>query len=576
MSRPGDAQPQAFVEDSAVDPSRLRDYMEDFAAILEREGVDAGFYAHASAGCIHVRPVINLKKADDIQRMQRIGDAVSDLACRFGGTMTAEHGDGIVRSCWLEKMYGPHVIQAFKETKHLFDPDNVLNPNKIIDPHPMTENLRYGPAFESQSVKTHLDFSAHGGMAGLAEMCSGVGQCRQRLVGTMCPSYMATGDEQHTTRARANALRVALSNRGLLQGLDDPLLKDVMDLCVSCKACKAECPTGVDMARLKAEYLSRRHLVHGVNPKARLIAEMPHKLAMASRFPTISNFIAQSKPMRALFERFYGLDRRVPPPRLARRTFRAWWLRHCRTRGNPPSPRGTVVYFVDTWTNYYTPQVGVAAVKLLERAGFNVLCPLTQCCGRPAISQGLLTEAKRLAEFNVRRLARLAHAGVPIVGTEPSCTLTLVDEYPQLVRSSTARKIAAQTVTLETFLQRLLAADPEALKFSDRKTPLLYHAHCHQKAIVGSADALDLLHQATDGSASLIDAGCCGMAGAFGHEVEHYDVSRAIGEQRLFPAIRNRGNAEVAVSGFSCREQIKHHTGVTARHVIEYLADALE
>jgi len=575
MSKPGDAQPQAFVEDSAVDPSRLRDYIERFAAILDHEGVEAGFYAHASAGRIHVRPVINLKKADEIKRMQRIADAVSDLACQFGGTMTAEHGDGIIRSCWLEKMYGPSITAAFKEVKHLFDSDNLMNPHKIVDPHPMTEHLRYGPSFVSQPVKTHLDFSAYGGMAGLAGMCSGVGQCRQRLVGTMCPSYMATGDEQHTTRARANALRVALSNRGLLEGLDDPQLKDIMDLCICCKACKAECPTGVDMARMKAEYLSRRHLVHGVSPRARMIAEMPHRLAVASRFPRLSNFIAQSKPMRAVLERFYGLDRRVSPPRLAHRTFRTWWKRHHRTRHNVPSPRGTVVYFVDTWTNYYTPQVGIAAVKLLERAGFDVVCPQTLCCGRPAISQGLLTEAKQLAEFNVRKLAHFALAGLPIVGTEPSCTLTLIDEYPQLVRSNAARKIAAQTMTIESFLQRLLRTDPEALKFSTRKKPLLYHAHCHQKAVVGSADALDLLHQALDGAASLIGAGCCGMAGAFGHEVEHYDVSRAIGEQRLFPAIRNRGDAEIAVSGFSCRQQIEHHTGVAARHVVEYLADAL-
>ncbi|UCC31468.1 MAG: FAD-binding protein [Phycisphaerales bacterium] len=575
MSKPGDDQSHAFVEDTAVDPLRLRDYIERFSAILDREGVEAGCYAHAGVGCIHVRPVINLKKADDIKRMRRIAEAVNDLVLEFGGTITGEHGDGISRSCWLERLYGPRIIAAFTEVKRLFDPDNLLNPHKIVDPYPMTEHLRYGPSLASQSVKTHLDFSLHGGMAGLAQMCSGVGQCRQRLVDGMCPSYMATNDETHTTRARANALRVALSNRGLLDGLDDPHLEEVMDLCISCKACKTECPTGVDMARLKAEYLSRRHLVHGVSRRARLIADMPHRLALAGRFPRLANLVTQSKPLRTLAERMYGLDRRVPPPRLARRTFRSWFDRHRKaSRGRRPS-RGTVVYFVDTWTNYFTPQVGVAAVKLLERAGFVVACPRTLCCGRPAISQGLLTDAKQLAELNVRKLARFAAAGVPIVGTEPSCTLTLVDEYPQLMRTSAARKIASQTMTLETFLQRVLADDPNALTFTSRKIPLLYHAHCHQKAIVGSADALELLHNASGGAASEINSGCCGMAGAFGHEVEHYEVSRAIGEQRLFPAIRNRGDAQIAVSGFSCRQQIQHHTGVRAIHVIEHLANAL-
>ncbi len=575
MSKPGDAQPYAFVEDSAVDPSRLRDYIERFAAILDREGVHAGYYAHASVGCIHVKPVLNLKNGGDVERMRRIADAVSDLALEFGGAMTGEHGDGIVRSCWIEKMYGPRITAAFKEVKRLFDPEGILNPHKIVDPWPMTEHLRYGSAFATQSVKTHLDFAGYGGMAGLAGMCTGVGQCRQRLVGTMCPSYMATGDETHTTRARANALRVALSNRGLLAGLDDPQLAEVMDFCLSCKACKTECPTGVDMARLKAEYLARRILTNGASRRARLIAELPDRLVWASRFPRLSNLLAQSTLFRAMVERRFGIDRRVPPPRLATTTFRAWYRRHQRRRGDGKELRGAVVYFVDTWTNYFTPQVGIAAVKLLEGAGFSVDCPRTVCCGRPAIGQGLLAEARQLAETNVLRLSRAAPVGVPIVGSEPSCILTLVDEYPQLVRTQGARRVASQTFTIESFLRSVLDERPDALRFRPTQSPLLYHAHCHQKAIVGSADAVALLGAALGGGATEINSGCCGMAGAFGHEVEHYDVARAIGEQRLFPAIRGRQEAEVAVSGFSCRQQIEHHTGVHPKHVVEYLAELL-
>ncbi len=583
MSKPGDAQSYAFVEDTAVDPKRLRDYIERFSTVLAREGVEAGYYAHASVGCIHVRPVLNLKTEGDVQRMGRIADAVSDLAIEFSGAMTGEHGDGIVRSCWLDKMYGPRIMQAFKEVKHLFDSEGLLNPHKIVDPWPMTEHLRYGSSFESRAVKTHLDFSAFGGMAGLAGMCSGVGPCRQRLIGTMCPSYMATGDELHTTRARANALRVALSNRGLLDGLDDPQLAEVMDLCLSCKACKTECPTGVDMAGLKSEYLSRLNLIHGVSRRARAIADLPGRLALASRFPKLWNVLTQSRVVRAAFEWRYRLDRRVAAPRLARQTFRAWFRRYQKrgtqnsSLGSPgrQAPRGSVVYFVDTWTNYVTPQVGVAAVMLLEQAGFRVLCPPTDCCGRPAISQGLLTEARHLAEQNVRRLAPFAASGVPIVGTEPSCILTLLDEYPQLVRTPAAGSIAAATSMIETFLLRVLEEDPAALSFSHCETPLLYHGHCHQKALVGTEDAVALLRLGWGEASSEIDSGCCGMAGAFGHEVEHYDVAKAIGEHRLFPAIRNRGEALVAVSGFSCRHQIEHHTAVRPRHVVEHLAERL-
>lgn len=581
MSKPGDAQPHAFVEDSAVDPSRLREYIERFTKILHGEGVKAGYYAHASVGCIHVRPIINLKNGDDIQRVKRIADAVSDLALEFCGAMTGEHGDGIVRSCWLEKMYGPQITNAFRSVKQLFDPQNLFNPHKIVDPWPMTDHLRYGPSFESQSVKTHLDFSAHGGMAGLAGMCSGVGQCRQELVGTMCPSYMATKDETHTTRARANALRHALSNRGDLSGLNDPALAEVMDLCISCKACKTECPTGVDMAKLKTEYLSHKQLTNGVNPRARLIADMPIHLATASRFPRLSNWLVGSGWIRRYLQRRYGLDHRVPPPQLAHQTFRKWFRRHHikpQARSGQPkrnAPRGRVVYFVDTWTNYFTPQVGIAAVALLEHAGYEVLCPRVQCCARPAISQGLLTEAKQNADFNVHRLAPLAMQGVPIVGTEPSCLLTLVDEYPQLVPTHAARRIAKQSVMVETLLARLVEEGQLELPSTPIDAPLLFHAHCHHKALLGSADTMTLLCARLGDAATEINSGCCGMAGSFGHEVEHYEIARQIGEQRLFPAVRNRGDAHIAVSGFSCRQQIEHHTAVHVRHIIEYLADGL-
>jgi len=577
MSRPGDLQPYEFIEDAAVDPARLHEYMDRLHEIVNREGItEVGHYAHASVGVIHVRPVLNLKDGRDVERMERIADGVSSLVREFGGSMSSEHGDGLIRSCWLEKIYGPTITQAFKEVKQAFDPDNLLNPGKIVDPQRMTENLRYGAGYESTAVKTHLDFDKWGGMAGLAGMCSGVGQCRQRLVGTMCPSYRATGDEKDTTRARANALRLALSNRTLIPDLDDPLIGEVLDLCLACKACKSECPTGVDMAKLKAEYLSYRNQKVGVPARSRMVAESVRMAKWGSRFAPLSNWVLQSAPVRLLVEKLYGFDRRVPMPRYVRRTFRHWYRRHRKTTAGRAFPRGRVVYFCDTWTNHHTPQVGIAVVAILEAAGFEVLVPDTECCGRPLISKGLLAEAKGMAERNVARLIEYADLGTPIVGSEPSCISTLVDEYPQLVRTGEARHVAGITRTVESFLAALLREDPKALRFKPASLRLLYHGHCHQKALFGTADAVALLRAVPGFDASEIPSGCCGMAGAFGHEVEHYDVAKAVGEDVLFPAVRARGDANIAVSGFSCRHQIGHHTGVPVRHLVEYLADALE
>lgn len=576
MSRPGDDQPLAFVEDSAVDPARLREYIERFGEILHREGVDqAGYYAHASVGCIHVRPVLNLKKQDEVEKMRRIASAVTDLALEFGGAMTGEHGDGIIRSCWIERMYGPRIVEAFREVKALFDPAGLMNPGKIVDPLPMTEHLRFGGSHRSVVPKTHLDFSAHGGPAGLAGMCSGVGECRKRFSGTMCPSYQGTCDETHTTRARANALRIALSNRGLLDGLDDPRLLEVMDLCISCKACKTECPTGVDMAKLKHEVLARRNLRDGVPRRSRLIATMPRMAPWASLVPRLSNAVMQSAAVRRIMERRYGIDARVPPPKFANQTFRAWFRKRDRNRPDRPAPRGEIVYFVDTWTNHHAPQAGVAAVRLLEAAGYRVRCPDTVCCGRPAISHGVFSIARDAAERNLRVLAPLTRAGMPIVGTEPSCVSVLTDELPQILPYPAARRIADRTFMIDRFLADLLDDSPDALRFSPPDRPLLHHVHCHQKALDGEDHVRALLVRAMGDRASIINSGCCGMAGSFGHEKEHYEVARAIGEERLFPAIRNRAEAQVSISGFSCRHQIDHHTGAAPQHVTEALAALL-
>ncbi|MGB0716615.1 MAG: FAD-binding and (Fe-S)-binding domain-containing protein [Phycisphaerae bacterium] len=594
MSRPGHAQPHAFVEDSAVDPARLADYIARFRSILDDHRVVAGYYAHASAGCIHVRPVLDLTDGADVERMRSIADRVSDLAVEFGGTMTGEHGDGLIRSCWLEKIYGPRLMQAFGEVKALFDPHGMMNPGKIVDAPDMTAHLRQGAGWRSVEPRTMLDFSPHASMAGLAGMCSGVGQCRQTHVGAMCPSYMATLDERHTTRGRANALRIALSDRGLLKGLNDAALGEVMDLCLSCKACKTECPTGVDMAKLKAEYLHQRHLDSGASLRSRFLADLPSYLAMASRFPRMSRWVSGLRPVRRWVARRYGFEPRVAMPTLALRTFRQQYRSYRRSLRGRQVGRGrdvgrgrqvgrdslgTVAYLSDCWTNYFTPEVGLSAVRLLEAAGFKVISPSLSCCGRTAISAGLLGDAIGLARQNVRALEPLMYVDA-IVGTEPSCLLTLADEYPSLLHregmSSLSRRIAERVRPVESFLLETLGEEVLGA-LGDGRESVLLHVHCHQKASSFAGDSLRLLKAlcGEGGSVSELATGCCGMAGSFGQEVEHYEVGRAVGEERLFPAVRASGGVAMAVTGFSCRQQLMHHVGVSVRHPVELAASWL-
>ncbi len=374
--------------------------------------------------------------------------------------------------------------------------------------------------------------------------------------------------------------------------MSDPALDEVFDLCLSCKACKTECPTGTDVAKLKTEWLHKRNQRLGVPRRSRLIARSVDLAVWGSRFAPLSNWLLGSKAVRVMMEHLYGLDRRVPPPRFARQTFRAWFGRRNAAadsaaggrnvaHGRPVGRRTRVVYFADTWTNFYTPQVGVAAVSVLEALGWEVIVPPTVCCGRPLISKGLLDEAARLARANVEILGPFAERGIPILSTEPSCVSALTDELPQLVRTAAAREIAGRDQPLEQFVAAAWREQPELLHRGTAATPavapaLLFHGHCHQKALTGTADVMHILKLCTPAAAEEINSGCCGMAGSFGHEVEHYEVARAIGEQRLFPAIRARGAADIAVAGFSCREHIAHHTGVGARHWVEYLAEALK
>ncbi|MBI2165200.1 MAG: FAD-binding protein [Chloroflexi bacterium] len=571
----GDLKPVPFVEDTAVSPEKLPAFIERFDQIVREEGTTAGYYGHASVGCIHIRPKINLKLQGGVDQMVAIANRISDLVLEFGGSLTGEHGDGIVRGVFTEKMFGSRLYQAFRELKAAFDPKGIMNPGKIVDCPPMTENLRFGPRYKATPVATTLDFYRELGLDGAVELCTGIGACRKTLGGAMCPSYMATREEEHSTRGRANALRAVLSGLLPTSEFTSRRLYDVLDLCLECKACKAECESGVDMAKLKYEFLFHYYSKHGYPLRARLFARTGTLNRLGCALAPVSNWAARSLPTRwAVSALGIHPGRRLPP--FARPTFEAWFRRR---RPSPtPGERGTVLYLNDTFTNYNYPAVGQAAVKVLEALGYRVQLWPAACCGRTLISKGMLERAQSQARKTVEALFPLVQQGMKIVGTEPSCLLTLRDEYADLLPGDErARLVAENALLLDEFIvaaQEDGAARGLALKPIARKA--LFHGHCHQKALVGTEASLQALRMVPGLEVKALDAGCCGMAGAFGFEKEHYDVSMKIGEQRLFPAVRAAPDALVIVTGVSCRQQVEHGTGAKPLHLAEVLAMALE
>lgn len=566
----GDAKPITFVEDTAVPPERLAPYIARFQQILTRHGVRAAIYAHASVGCLHVRPLIDLKSAPQVETMRAIAEAVGELVIEFGGAMSGEHGDGMVRGWFLQRYFGPRIYEAFRTIKAAFDPQGLMNPGKIVDAPPMTESLRFGPAYRTVPVKTSFDWSRDGGMAAAIELCSGVGACRKTIDGTMCPSYMVTREEEHSTRGRANLLRAVLSGVLPPEELTGRRLFEALDLCLECKGCKAECPANVDMAKLKYEFLARYHETHGYPLRARLFAHIHTLSRLGTRLAPLSTWVAQSAPARWALEKVAGIDRRRPLPPFARQTFDAWWNGRAGAKnGGSPPARGRVVLFADTFLRYNYPAVGRAAVVVLEGLGYEVVVPPVVCCGRPMISKGLLTAAVARARDNLTRLLPYARAGVPIVGCEPSCLLTFRDEVPDLLPGDDARVVANRALLIDEFLSQHVQEHGWPLPPAGRKA--LLHGHCHQKAMVGTRAVGGVL-RAAGFDVQEVDSGCCGMAGAFGFEREHYDISLAIGERRLLPAVRSApSGVEIVAMGVSCRQQIAHGTGRPALHLVEAL-----
>ncbi len=574
MSIRGDAKPIPCIEDVSVPVANLPAYVADVLDLLQRHGTHGSFYAHASAGCLHVRPLVNLKTAAGVELMVDLAEGACALALRHGGVMTGEHGDGVAHSHLNARLFGPRLYAAMCELKAIFDPANRLNPGKKVQGPDSRADLRYGPVYRAIELRTHYDFSTDGGFAGAVEMCNGAGVCRKES-GTMCPSFQATRDEKDSTRGRANTLRAALSGRPFALALTGPELHEAMDLCLGCKACKTECPSSVDMARLKGEYLSQVQAVQGTPLRSGIFGHIAQISRLAAPAAPLVNLALRTPPARWALKAL-GVHPNRALPQFSHQTFSAWFKRH-----RPALPAGLpqrpVLLFHDTWIEYNYPAVGQAAVKLLEAAGYPVqIAPARQCCGRPLLSKGMLVEAKRLAQHNVGTLAPYIGQGMPVLGLEPSCILSFRDEYPALLPGDEqARALAAASLTIEEFLDQERRAGRLHLTFKPGDEQILLHGHCHQKALVGTGPALALLRLLPGRQVSEIEAGCCGMAGAFGYETEHYAISRKIAEDRLLPALAAAPQAQIVADGVSCREQIAHFGDRRARHLVEVLAEAL-
>ena len=579
MSIKGDYKPVPVIEDVSVPVEHLADYVRAILKLVEEHGTTAAFYAHASAGCLHVRPLLNLKSVEGVTAMRELGVAACELTTRFGGVMSGEHGDGLQRGELNERIFGPELYGAMRELKGIFDPRGLFNPGKIVDSPPMTENLRYGRDYRPMEPKTFLDFRAEGGLLGAVEMCNGAAVCRKLKAGTMCPSFMATKDEEDSTRGRANALRNALAGK-VFEPKDFTSKKtyEVMDLCMSCKACKTECPSSVDMAKIKTEFTAQYQAVHGTPLRSRVFGHIHTLSKVSAPLAPLAN-LALKTPLASPVMRALGVHPNRKLPAFQRWTFPqvfADWRAQHPTAGR--AFRGQVVYFHDTFATYNYPQIGLAAVRLLDAAGFEVILEERRvCCGRPMLSKGLVTDARRMARRNVTLLAPYAKRGIPVIGTEPSCILTLRDEYADLLPDDPdVGVLADNSFMIDEFLAKLAGAGDLGIDWLTRQGPeVLFHGHCHQKALIGISPSLGILRESGCRPRET-GAGCCGMAGSFGYETEHYDVSRKIMEDRLLPAVMAASpETVVAVAGVSCRQQIEHFADQTPQHIAEVLADRI-
>ncbi len=565
----GDRKPLPFIEDACVPIEVLPEYVDRILTFCKGHGVRVAMYAHASVGTIHIRPILNLKDQVDIDNMKAISEFAFGLVKNYGGAWSGEHGDGRVRSPFLERFFGSQIYEAFREVKALFDPAGLMNPGLIIEPNAMDENLRYGTTYNTPCEPTEFHYREDGGFAAAVEMCTGVGACRQNLDGTMCPSYRATLDEEHSARGRANALRLAMTGQLGPGGMTGRRIFEVMDLCLSCKSCKSECPSNVDVARLKSEFLQKYHDAHGPALRERIVAGSTAMARMLSgRKALIINFIQNTWLFRRVLESAAGFDSRRKLPEYATVPFPRWFARR-----SPPNGRLTkkVVLFDDTYMNYHQTNIGISAVELLESCGYEVILANAGCCQRPKISHGFLRDARIRGEKTLLNIDKYIQQGLKVVVCEPACCSALTDDLSDLIDDEQlGQRIKENVMMIDEFLAQEVRKGCLNGEFRSPFSRILIHGHCHQKSLYGTSAMKQLLDRVPGISVSEIDQGCCGMAGSFGHEKEHYELSMQIGQDRLFPAVRNRqAGTEVVACGFSCRQQLADGADAKAIHWVE-------
>jgi len=573
----GDRKAVACIEDTAVALEDLKDFIGEFSKIMEGYGQDAVYYAHAGAGELHLRPILNLKKSEDVVLFRSITTDVAKLTKKYHGSFSGEHGDGIVRAEFIPLMIGETNYELLKRVKALFDPNNIFNPGKIVDAYPMDKSLRYEVDREEPEIDTLMDFSDSEGILKAAEKCNGSGDCRKshHMNGAMCPSYQASKNEKDTTRARANALREFLTNSEKSNRFDQQELKDVFDLCLSCKACASECPSNVDIAALKAEFLYNYQESNGYSLRSKLFAYNTQLNALGSKFPGLTNAIYDSKVFGDLLKKTSGVASERSLPKVYRFNFERH-LKKFRVKRTDLSKKRVVLY-LDEFVKYLDVEVGQDAIELLCKLGYDVELFYAES-GRTYLSKGFLKQAKKLVAKNMEGLKDILSQGLPIVGLEPSAILSFRDEYQRLYHDKDQlKKLASNSFLIEEFLASEIAAGHiTADSFTDEERTIKIHNHCHQKALSNQKVTFDVLNLPKNYKVSIIASGCCGMAGSFGYEKEHYETSMQVGGLKLFPAIKkSTEDVIIAANGTSCRHQIKDGTKREAQHPVSILRQAL-
>lgn len=578
---PGDEKAVPVIEDTAVDTADLPAYIEEFNKILRKHGLYSVHYAHAGSGELHLRPIINLKTEEGNKLFRVIAQEIADLVKKYKGSLSGEHGDGRLRGEFIKQMVGEKNYGLFQSIKHTWDPDNIFNPNKIVDTPPMNAHLRYTPGQKTPTFNTVFRFHNQD-ILQHAEQCNGTGECRKTHLtgGTMCPSYMATKNEKDTTRARANILREFLTSSTKMNRFDHEEIREVMDLCLSCKGCKSECPSSVDVAKLKAEFLQQYYDANGVPFRSRLIANFNTSAKLGSIAPGIYNWMMTAPGISKAIKRFSGFAVKRSMPTLYKTSLRKWFDKHKKNNGSGQPKDKRVYLFCDEFTNYNDTEIGIKAVLLLEKLGYEVLMPEHEESGRAWMSKGLLRQAKKIADKNVKIFSKIITGETPLIGIEPSAILTFRDEYIDLVDEdnlASAKALSKNVFIIDEFIAREIErGNIKKSSFTTETRHIKLQGHCHQKSLSSTASSIKMMSLPENYSVEEIRSGCCGMAGSFGFEKEHYDLSMQIGELVLFPAVRNKAEEVIiAAPGTSCRHQVKDGTGVRALHTVEVLYEAL-